>query len=469
MRKLFVSVIGLALLGLVGCGGSSSPVNNNGTPPPSAPAIVSVQDAAMDGVVSAEVTISGVTVNGKLTDGTAVQASVLSKPRTVELTELGGVRAPLELSSLKEGTYDSVTVTVSAATVTYLDPNTGQPVQAQAKLGAGGAGTFNFNPALRVDSTNGVDLHLDFNIPKSFDLTSGTVTFTPVIAAAAARIDKEKDDDRKFRAVGSVTATDSGSITIQTLDSSLPVKFTVDSNTDFADGVSLSSIQVGAVVVVHAVVQGDGTFLAKEIDPVEAGEKEGGQFNDTGAGTVLAVTTDTSGNLTSFQMVTRGRFFTDHIGRKLTVNVDANTTYKLPVEAQHAGVTAFDASQIFPGQTVLVAGMDVDAQAGTLTAREIRLFPGFHHGTLAAAVQGTAPNFALSLTLDPLGTFALLSKAATLNVAASAETTYGDDLDISQVASLALGAVLRVRGYIVQSKGVYTDYATHIDVQQNQD
>ena len=470
MKKLGVVIFALAGLGLVGCGGNSSVAgNNNNPPPPSAPAVVSVQDAPMDGVVSAEVTISAVNLSGTLAGGGAANVSLLTKPRTVELSELGGVRAPLELGNLQEGTYNSVSVTVSAAEITYLDPVSGLPVEAQAALGNNGTATFTLNPALAVNSTAAVDLHLDFNLPQSFDLTSGKVTFTPVIRAAAASVDKESEDDRDFRVVGQVTATTSNSITVQTLTSKLPLTFTVDSNTEFDDGATLAGIQTGAVVIIKATLDSKGNFVANDIDPVEAGEKEGGSFNDTGAGTVTAVTDDSTGNLVSFQMVTRGRFFADGIGRTLTVNVNASTVYRLPIQAQNAGANTFDASQIFPGQTVMVAGLDVDAQAGTLTAAEIRLFPGFHHGLLSSAVSGTAPNFTFSMQLNPLGTFALLSKAATLNVSTSAATHFGDDMSGSQLTGLAVGTALRVRGYILVSNGVYTDYAVHIDLVENND
>ncbi len=470
MKKLVASLLALAGLSLVGCGGNSSATSgNNNNPPPSAPAVVSVQDAPMDGVLSAEVTISAVTLTGTASGGGSISANVLTKPREIELSELGGVRAPLELNNIQQGSYTSVSVTVTGAEVTYLDPTTGLPVEAQATLGGNGTATFQFNPAVTINSNAGVDLHLDFNLPQSFDLTNGTVTFTPVISAAMVRIDQENDDDRAFRVVGQVTATTSTSITVQTLLSAVPLTFTVNSNTEFEDGASLSSIQVGAIVIVRATVQSDGSFVAVTVDPVEAGEKEGGMYNDTGAGTVTSVTTDSTGALTSFQMVTRARFFTNDVGRTLTVDVNASTVYRLPIEAQNAGANTFDASQIFPGQTVMVAGMDVNAQAGTLTATEIRLAPGFHHGLLSTAVAGTSPNFTFTLSLNPLGTFALLSKASSLNVATSQFTRFGDDLTLSQLPSLALQTAMRVRGYILVSNGVYTDYATHVDLVENGD
>lgn len=458
----------LALLGLAAltaCGGSGN-LMGGGTPPssaPPAPAIVSVEDAPMDGVLAATVTISNITVSGTLAAGGAVNASVLPKPRTVELTELGGVRAPFELTQLQPGTYTSVTVTATAASVTYLDPTSGKPVQAAAQLGSGGTGTFSLNPALTLDAASGVDLHLDFNLPQSFDLTNNVITFTPVIAAEGAIIDKEPDTDRDFRAVGQVTATTSDSISIQTLDSQLPLTFAVTSNTVFDDGSSLSAIQVGAVIIVDATAEGDASFTADEIDPVLAGEKEGGRFNDTGAGTVISVTDDSSGNLASFDMVTRGRFYTDHIGRTLTVTVNSSTVYRLPYQAQNAGANTFDAAQIFPGQTVMVDGMDADVQAGSLTAKEVILFAGFHHGLLAAAVQGTSPNFTFNLTLDPLGAFEMLAKVPTLGVATSQFTRFGDDLTLAQLPGLAVGTALRVRGYILVNNGAYTDYAIHLN------
>src|SRR5579883_1049263 len=107
MKKLVASLLALAGLSLVGCGGNSSATSgNNNNPPPSAPAVVSVQDAPMDGVLSAEVTISAVTLTGTASGGGSISANVLTKPREIELSELGGVRAPLELNRSEEHTSE---------------------------------------------------------------------------------------------------------------------------------------------------------------------------------------------------------------------------------------------------------------------------------------------------------------------------------------------------------------------------
>jgi len=453
MRKFWLSgLVTLFGLALMACGGGGG-VTPAAVPTSStAPMVVTVGDAPLNGILSAEVTLSAVNlING------STSVSVLSKPKQVELSGLGVVHEPLELTNVATGSYTGVSVTVSAAKVTYLDPASGNPVEAAATL-VNPTTTVTFTTPLTVTTKSGADLHLDFDLSKSFDLTNGAVTFTPVIKAAAASLDSEDDDAKTVHLTGKVTAVTATSITVQAEDSTTPVTFTINGNTKFDEDLLLSALQVGSVVSVEGITQADGTILATQIEANDKGADEDKNHHG-GEGLVVAVTRDSTGALTAFQMVTRGSFESDHLGKTLTVNVDSHTQFKLSEAAKKAGMLVFDASQIFPGQAIKIAGMAQDDH--TAAATEIRPAALALHGQLAAAVQGTTPNYTYSLQLGPKAAFAILAKTLTVNGATNSNTRYeGDQLTAASFPSLKTGANLTVRGYASLGGGALT-FLTH--------
>jgi len=114
---------------LLGCGSSSS------SPTPStmasaAPMVVTVSDAPLSNILSAQVTISAVSVSA---GSASSSVSLLTQPVTVELSGLGAVQEPIEITNLAFGAYNSATITVSAAQVTYIN-SAGQVTTATATL-----------------------------------------------------------------------------------------------------------------------------------------------------------------------------------------------------------------------------------------------------------------------------------------------------------------------------------------------
>ncbi|MGH3182314.1 MAG: DUF4382 domain-containing protein, partial [Streptosporangiaceae bacterium] len=177
------SVVAGAVL-LAACGGSMNSPNNPSPTGIFSPTVVSVGDAPMSSVVAALVTISAVSFTSS---SSTVQ--LLSQPRKVELTQLGGIRAPLVLHPLPAGTYTSLSITVSAAQITYIDPNTGKVVVASAAIPSTSATTsITLTNPLVVNDAGATDIRFDFDLQKSLDLTNGVVTFTPSISAAVAHV-----------------------------------------------------------------------------------------------------------------------------------------------------------------------------------------------------------------------------------------------------------------------------------------
>lgn len=462
-RRTWAFLMGLA--GLVGAlafaGCSSSSAASGSTSPSSptaantAPMVVTVSDAPLSNILSAKVTISALALTPT---GGGASISVLSQPETVELSGLGAVQEPLEIANLAYGTYNAVSVTVSAAEVTYVD-STGKTVTANASV-SGSAVTVALNPPLTVSSQGELHLRVAFNLAQSFSMSGSTITFTPALNTAAAAVSSENDGDRKLEVTGKVVAISSSSITVQSADSGKQFQFSIQSATQFSAGASANSIQAGQIVEVVGQTQADGTLLALMIT-VDGGQS--GQEHDGAKGIITSVIQNSTGTATAFTMVPREDFGAAAGKGTLNVALSSSTTLGVSEGAQQAGIipSSFTLAEIFPGQSVMVTGT-VDS-TGTLNAQQIMLAPESVPGTLAAAPQGSNPNYTFALTVPTSSFLTSFGKIVTLNAATSQNTEYSDGLTATSFASVAAATNLEVHGFLlVDSQGNYTLYATEI-------
>src|SRR5262245_35608584 len=122
----------LALLGLflssLGCGGGSMS-SQNPTPQPQQNATsllqVNLGDAAADRLVAVRMTMGSMS----LTNSSGGTATLVSSATPIEMMHLMGTVQPISLMSVPQGTYSGATVSISSATVMYMDPTTKQLVQ----------------------------------------------------------------------------------------------------------------------------------------------------------------------------------------------------------------------------------------------------------------------------------------------------------------------------------------------------
>ncbi len=460
--SLQLSALGAAsLAGLLFLSGCSSMSNAaSGSPaskPGTAPMVVTVSDAPLGNILSAKVTISAVSV----TPASGSPVNVLSQPAAVELSGLGSLQEPIELTSLAPGTYSSVTVTVSAAQVTYLDPTTNLPVTATATLSSPTV-TVALNPALSFTTTSEVDLHLAFSLAQSFSISGSTVTFTPAISSSAAQVENENDSQREVEVTGMVVAISSSSITVQSGDSGQQFTFAINGSTQFPNGVTPSSITQNSIVQVKGQTQTDGTLLALSITPLAAGMSSGQE--DGAKGIVVMVTHDAKGNLTGFTMVPQEDFGSMmSTGMTLNVVVASSTAYGINEDATQLGLTAamFNSAEIFPGQAVMVGGaMD---SSGNLDATQITLGGENVMGALAAAPQASGSNIDFALALPVPSFLSTYEKLVTLNAVAGPNTQYGNNLTASSFASMTANSAIQVHGYLlVDQNGNYLLTASEI-------
>ncbi len=461
-------IVGLTLI-LAGCGGASAAANppGGGTNAYSAPLMISSGDAPLSNVITARVTISALTLTS--TAGQQIQA--LPKPQTIELANLAGIREPLHLTKLPGGAYDAATVTVTAAHIVYIDPSSGEAVAADATI-QNGTVSVALNPSLTVDSDDGLQLHLDFNLASSISMSNGAVIFAPALRAAWGRVKDEPDADRRVLVIGTVTAIATTSITVQAGDSNAIWAFVIDSNTDFSGSLSPAAIQAGSVVQVLGRVKADGSLTALRIGSLLDGQVE--NQSELGAlGVAVSVARDSSGAATSFEYVVRYGFGSGTYGDILDVSLDSATIYSTGGEAQEAGVAAgaFTNAEIFPGQAAWLLG--VENGNNNVGAQEVRLAGEGAHGALAAQVQavvsniaGAQPSFNFPVQLPAWSYLTRLAGITTLEVYANSNCEFGDGLSAATFASTAVGTKLTVNGFLISNNGQYTFYARRIELSQ---
>lgn len=458
MRKILVVLVaGIWSLVTVGCGGGGSALSTSSNPGSSGasthPMMVTVGDAPLNSILAAKITVSA--VNATTSSGSV---SLLSQPKSIELSSLGGVRTPLELSQVPAGTYTGASVTVSAAHVVYVDPSTGQVTVKDATINNGTVSVTFASPLTVTDTSAEADVRLDFDLANSLDLTNGTLTFSPVIKTAAAFLDKEKDTDRGVTVSGKVTAISGNTITVQSLDGNTTVTLKLASDTHFDDQVTPASLQVGSIIEVRGKLQDDGSILVTSLEADDHGDVED-SHSMGGLGVVTAVTTDSNHTVTGFQMVLRRAYQDADIGKTVNVQVTSNTVFHLTFLAQLAGMTSFDASQLFPGQSVLITG--TVGTDGSIVAREIRPAPTTANVTLATAPASGQTTF--TVALDANAALTKLAQISSLAVGINNVTILeGSQLAVTGLANLAVGSPLTVRGYLSQSNGAYTLNATRI-------
>ncbi len=465
----FVSAVSLAAMVLLaGCGSGSNGMLTNTTgaggsgSSTAAPMVLTVSDAPLGNILSARVTISSVSVSTGATGATPV--SVLTNPVTVELSGLGAVQEPIEFSSLASGTYSSVTLTVSAATVVYTNAN-GVVTTATATL-SNPTVTVALSPSLTVNSTGEVQLQLAFNLAQSFSISGSTVTFTPAINTMGAQVGSENPGDRQVEVNGSVVSLSATSIVVQSGDSGKQFTFTVNSSTQLPAGVALNSILPGAIVQVMGQTQTDGTILATSIT-LTSNASSSGQDQNGAKGIILTVNSS-GGAVTSFTMLPRESFGSGmaNTNAALTVNLSPSTTYALPEDAINAGLTAssFGTADLFPGESVTVSGAaSSTGSTPALNATQIMLAAESIPATLGATPTGTSPNYSFSLNIAVPSFLTTYGNLVTLNAMTSSATEYGNGMTESTFTALAAGASIEVHGYLLQtSPGVFTLYATKV-------
>ena len=237
-------------------------------------------------------------------------------------------------------------------------------------------------------------------------------------------------------------------------------------------GVNSGNIPIGSIVRVQAQTQPDGSLLALSVtlESGQAGQSDGMQ-NDGGKGIITAVTAP-GGVLSGFTFVPREGFGTVQANATLTALVASSTIYALPVDAAAVGVPAdaFTAAELFPGQSVSVAGTfaaSSSTSSPTVDAMRITLAGEGTQGILTSMPQGSASNLSFTLTLPTTSFLTTYAGVTALHVLTSPATSLGDNLTASALAAEPAGTNLEVHGYLIMTApGSLVLYADEVNAVQ---
>jgi hypothetical protein len=360
MRRLFSGFLLLALfatLTFVACGGgstSTSTSNSPSLPNTSSTVYVTGADAPLPAVVGFQIQIDALT----LSDGTHTQ-QVLAEPMTVDFSRLLGLRTLLGLNQILPGTYNSASLQVSKAVISYLDLSGATPkINTINATLTNSIITLPLNPALTIADKGLGGLHMHFNLRDSIftDPATGQITgqVNPQIQLRVLNQgDEDTHVDELLGGVVSVDVPNNQFVMQRWHGRNITVK--VNNQTQWTGQNSntwtLASLQPNYTVEISGVIQADGSILADSVE-VESIDK----FL---LGGLLLQVVPPTGAADTFSMFVRTSM-PDVAGVGVpgtaTLNVTGNTNFdirmfNLPIES-----FLFNRSMMVMGQRVGVAG-----------------------------------------------------------------------------------------------------------------
>ena len=454
MSRLAVAVATLILA--TGCGGNQSATV---TPPQQtqrASVHLGLGDSPSDWVMSFSMTINSVQLNPS--SGSPV--SMLTSPATVEFNHMMGNIEPLTIMNVPSGTYTSVTVNVSNAHITYMDPTTGLPVSTSVTPSPS-AVTMNFSSPVAV-GTSPMAMNLDLNLGSSISMPGGSMAVAPSFTATMASMPGATQQTNFSGAMndimGMVTAVSGSSFTMTTLQNG-QMTFMTNSSTQFENMTGMGMMSNSQMVDVDAVTQGDGSLLATKVEGMMSGstggmDAEGVIYSVTGVPPtqLQLVMADGGGSVMS----------TSQLGGSITVALGSGTSYSTDTDGvDMSGMSfTFGASSVAPGQNVeadTTGGMSSGGgmmgggmmNDGSFTASAVILKPQGVIGKVSNyTAGGGAATFTLTVPSD--SAFATITKTTTITVYQQNGT------QLMGMSSVTNGSTVVVRGLLFFKNGGYS-------------
>jgi len=394
MKRALLFALLLAIAATIGCGGASnSSTNTNITQPGSGALYVTGEDAPLASVVSFQLTLNSVTLNGQNN-----QPQVVTNT-TVDFARLIGLRSPLAFNSVPADTYSSATITVSNPVIGYVDMTQNPPAlnTINGTLPATPTPysvTVNF-PQPMVVTTNGLaGLKMELDIRQTVAVDgSGQVTgaVNPVFYVKAT---KASDPD------GQITDLEGGLVSVSTANNSFLMQgpyghqltVYVNNSTLFNSGWSITNLAAPAFIAVQGSFQADGSLLATGIEVITTAQS----FL---SGRVLQVVNNGSGQAQQVTMWVgeTGADQTSDVDTIQTIDISAVTEYDICFLDGPLTNILFNDTSIEVGQRVFIGGSYV---SGVFTPTMLSLRRQGVYGTFVpgsvTVTNGNAGSFLLS-------------------------------------------------------------------------
>ena len=454
VQLVTAATLGVFLLFLSSCGGGST--SNSQNPPPATSSLqVNIGDAPSDRLTAVGLTIASMA----LTQTSGGSVTVVSSATPVEMMHLMGTMQPISLMKVPQGTYTGCTISISSATVMYMDPSTVQLVQ--KTVPGPMSATVTFSPALTVGSAPMV-LNLDMNMASSVSIDgAGNVTMTPTMVASmnpgGTGNSHDPENGGMEHMTGTVKSSSGSSFTMSMMQSSQDTPVTTDSNTQFQGMGGMGGMSDGMIVMVDATMLPDGSFMAHTVESVmsmSGGSMAGG-----------LVTSATGNPVTQLTLVMHEGAGTGMTGSYLagTTTVDVSPTAAFNIDTDNVDMSnlpftpVFDGSTVFKGQRVEVVsstgmmqggGMGGMMGGGTINASEIDLEQQGFSGTVSGYTgNGTPTTFTLTVAAD--SAFATLTGATAITVFQQAGT------ELRGMTTITNGSTMHARGLLFHDAGTY--------------
>ena len=445
---------------LMSCGDGGS--GNTTLPPtPTTTIQVNMGDAPADWVLSFTTTINSVSLNRSIGS-----TNMSANAPAIELMQLMGTMQPVALVPIPQGSYTGATVTFGNCNVTYIDPSTGAITQ--TTLQGPFSTTVNFDSPVTLGTT---PLVFNFDLDLNNSLTANTnnnLAFSPKFHFALGTQGQGNQNDPANggmqQMMGAVNSFSNGVMTMTALQAAQT--FTIKTNTATQyQGIATNPgmMNAGMGVLVNATLQSDGSLLATQIaSRTQSGGAMGGGIITEATGTPATQLTLVMQNGAGAGMMS------NYFSKTVTVDLTSTTQYEVNDEGVDLNslpfTPFFDASNIYPGQSVIPVSESSGMMAGsgmmgsssaTITASSVYLREqGFRGTTDVAITPGASGTFTLTLLADCA--FSKLTGATSLLIYQQTGTNVMNETEI------AAGATLRIHGLLLKNAGQWTVIASTI-------
>jgi hypothetical protein len=385
---------------VAGCSNGTPASSTTTTAAETGPSFVVGTDAPMASVVSFSVPIESATA----TDNNGNSVSLVSGTPTVDFARYNGLQTLLDMNDVAAGTYSNVSITLGAATIGYLNVQSGSApsIQTMAATYPNGASTYTYtttltNPLVVAQGGSPAGLHLDFDLHKSIAVDStGAITgaVTPTFNVNGVGVgDSGAYIDCFDAAIVSVNAT-AGSFVVQGPHSR---NFTVDvsGQTEWENNESISDLTTSSIITLSGSLdRADATIDADDVAILsQQGFYAGGQ---------ITYVQPPSGNAASFDLYVRGLLpTTTGLSLGQIATVDLNGSEKYFIYWWHNPLTefVFNQSLLLPGQHVSVGGPATGAANATgVTVKRVVLRDwGFNGTVVANSVNSSSGTFQIQV------------------------------------------------------------------------
>jgi hypothetical protein len=434
------------------------------TPASSTAVLINMGDTPSDSVLAFAVTISAMSFTN--TAGTTVTVPI-STPMTMELAHLAGTVAPLTMPSITQGTYNSMSITMSSATVSYMA--SGATAPSQQIFSSPMTVSVPLSTPMTVGS-NAMVMNLDLNLNASLGTAAGggltfSPTFKPTVEMATGASNATLEAGGMMHIVGSVSTTSGSTFTMGTPQGG-SMSFTSGSGTQYMgmNGQTLtgsSMMSNSQILNVNATLQTNGTWMTNSITAMMA----------SGGTVPMGIITVTTGSpLTGITMFatdgTGSGMMASYLASGITITIGSGMTYAIDdLGTAMTGLPftpQFDATHMARGQNVAAAGSGGMSSTsgmmgnsgfmnmGGMTATGMELEPQGLTGTIANI---TSTGFALNLASG---------SAFTVLTGATSVTVY--EMPSTQMTGLTLanGQTVEVNGFLFYNAGTYSFVATQM-------